>query len=150
ASVAAHFGMTPAHVGIGQHDIAFGQAPDRQRLFAYTDSAAVAEHDGTGRPARALGHVTRYQELAGAQARGGFPRDADRAHERVALVASVFADGVAQLAHQRVGEALEALRVAGTDCHMELIGRDQAAHANRSMEVHFAGQPPAQLYWLEA
>jgi hypothetical protein len=61
----------------------------------------------------------------------------------------MLADRLDQLACEHVPEVLKALIVWCRQVDIELIGRNDAAHAHGPVEVHFPGQAPTELDRLQ-
>src|SRR5581483_2873408 len=77
--------------------------------------------------------------------------DLDRAEERVALVASVLASGVAQLAQQRVVDLGEVLVVLRAQVDGEVVRHHRApADVDGAVVVHLPHEPAAELDGAQA
>ncbi len=140
-------GVLAAHVRVGHGDVAARQPSDGEGLLPQDDAVAGREHDAAGAGDRGrLDHLPLDLEPARLQVLPLDEVDADRPHERVALVAGVLAGGVAQLVHQRFVDLAEVLEVGLAEAHREEVGDDDAAlHVDRAMVVDLAHELATDL-----
>ncbi len=139
--------MAATDVVVGQGEVAVGQASDREGLVAQLDPLTRREDERAERCAtRRLTELRRDAEAARFEGVLDPERDADRAHEVVALLAGVLAGGLDELGAERVLDVGEPGVVLGREVDREFVGHHPPAlDVDGPLVVHLADQSAAEL-----
>ena len=140
-------GVMAAGVAVVDDDPAIGQTADQVAPVAELDPVAGRHHDRARPPARlALLDLGRDAEPARLERVVDTQVDGDRAHEVVALLAGVLANGLDELGAQRVLDVGEAGVVVGGEQDLEIVGHDPLAlDVDGAVIVHLADEAAPEL-----